>query len=284
MEAGYLNTAKTTWITGIQVYFVTAVCSDILFIPTSNSSALQTGNTEYSAPQVIFNLISRGSTWLQGCCLESLSLPDKGPQREILSSYFSLEHERSSLVQHKAKGKLGARLKLSHFSNYCILVCLLLLRETFGEMSITQQAFNLQAPPKLTREYKWGPAKQIWALQNEIHAHFKRDKAVLFCRMFGFFWFQRDLWIPYKEELLDSFWVLFRWKKFKVTFVSEGEGRAINIMSICSANRRHQSNESCKGLKGKKIIQYFSIFYLYCAFLESFLLILQRLPLIFFPG
>lgn len=36
------------------------------------------------------------------------------------------------------------------------------------------------------------------------------------------FGFQRDLWICFKEELLDSFRVLLRLKKFKITFVYGG--------------------------------------------------------------
>lgn len=108
------------------------------------------------APQVIFNLISRGSTWLQGCCLESLSLPDKGAQHEILSSYCFLEHELSSLVQHKAKGKLGAGLKLSHFSNYRTLVSLLLLEKCQSPARFSSSSPSLAEQ----RECKWGPASR----------------------------------------------------------------------------------------------------------------------------
>lgn len=50
---------------------------------------------------------------------------------KTLSSYCFLEHkppvrELSSLLKHKAMWKLGAGIKLSHFSNYYILVSLLL--------------------------------------------------------------------------------------------------------------------------------------------------------------
>ena len=41
------------------------------------------------------------------------------------------------------------------------------------------------------------------------------------------FGFQRDLWISFKEELLDSFEILFRGKTFKKTFVYGREGRVI---------------------------------------------------------
>lgn len=72
--------------------------------------------------------------------------------------------------------------------------------------------------------------------------------------MFGFFWFQRHLWILYRtsRNCLIHFEFYSDGRNSKLPLFLRG--KESNIMSIYSANRRHQSNESCKGLKGKNII------------------------------
>lgn len=196
--------------------------TDALFIPTSTSSALQTGNMEYSVPQVIFNLISRGSTlcrdaaWRVWACLtRDLSMK---------SCLVTASWSTNSLYWYSTK--LGAGIELSHFCNSFILVSLLLSEKY-------QSPSKLLIFKPLLSWAERGPAKQIWALQNRSIHTSRGTKQSCFAGCLDFFDSKGIYGCHMKRNCLIHFEFHSDGRNLKLPLFLRGRGEQYDVYLLC---------------------------------------------------